>query len=87
MPSRAQSALRRTESFSLLSSEIDCDKSGTAIPIISADSRRVETEDLRLWCELRLEEGGGASLRIAGVDLDAAKVNEDMDVFRECERA
>ena len=29
------------------------------MPIISADSWRVETEDRRLWCELRLEGGTG----------------------------
>lgn len=54
-PSKAQRARRRIESFSprlMLSSEVDGGRSGRDTPINSADSRRVETEERRRWCEL-----------------------------------
>ena len=57
LPSRAKRARRRIESFSpklTLSSEVAGGRSGTDIPISSADSCRVETEERRLWWELRL---------------------------------
>ena len=57
LPSRAKRARRRMESFSprlTLSSEVVGGRSGTDIPISSADSCRVETEERRLWWELRL---------------------------------
>src|SRR6266508_2348314 len=67
LPSRAKRARRRIESFShrlMLSSEVEGGRSGTDIPISSADSCRVETEERRLWWELRLPDrlGGRATL-------------------------
>ena len=50
LPSRAQRARRRMESFSpklTLSSEGQCGKSGIVTPMISADSWRVDTEERR----------------------------------------
>jgi len=48
------------ESFSprlMLSSEVAGGKSGSDTPMSSADSRRVETEERRLWWEFRFVEG------------------------------
>lgn len=59
-PSSAHRARRRMESLSpkLTLSSSDAEGiSGRETPINSADSRRVDTEDLRRWCELRLEGG------------------------------
>lgn len=56
-PSRAQSARRRIESLSpklTLESEFEGGSSGSETPMSSADSVRVETEERRRWCELRL---------------------------------
>ena len=50
LPSRAQSARRRIESFSprlMLSSEVDGGNSGRVMPISSADSWRVDTDERR----------------------------------------
>lgn len=39
----------------MLSSDVDEGNEGRVTPMISADSRRVETEERRLWWELRFE--------------------------------
>jgi hypothetical protein len=66
-PSSARSARRRIESRSPASSGEVCRSSAAATPITSADSRRVESEDWRRWCELRLARDGdtGAESRSA----------------------
>jgi hypothetical protein len=80
----------------MLSSEFDGERSGTETPITSADSRRVETEDWRRWCEWRLvseaeeervgeeeEEEVSLLLFVAGKE----KVErEETEVLREWER-
>lgn len=43
-------------------------KSGRETPINSADSRRVDTEDRRRWCELRFEDDATAVLAFANDD-------------------
>lgn len=46
----------------MLSSETERGRLATETPIKSADSWRVETEERRRWCELRLEAGTGERL-------------------------
>ena len=41
----------------MLSSETEGGRLATETPIKSADSWRVETDERRRWCEVRLEEG------------------------------
>lgn len=56
LPSNAQRARRRMESLSprlMLSSLLEADRAGRATPMTSADSRRVETEERRRWCDPR----------------------------------
>lgn len=80
----------------MLSSDFDVGRSGTETPIISADSRRVDTEDLRRWWEVgRCCFGGaavdmslvvltqGAESEIGRFDIEERELTE---VFRECER-
>lgn len=64
-------------------------------PIISADSRRVETDERRLWWELRLSwevRFAGGALTFAGdsgwgfVAIDGIDRDKDTDEFLECER-
>ena len=83
----------------MLSSETERGRLATETPIKSADSWRVETDERRRWCELRLEEGTGE--RLAGAPGWPGKVDEtgetsperagrekeeEMEWFRERER-
>lgn len=60
-------------------------------PIISADSRRVETEERRLWWELRFEEGcvGCEELEMSLVfvefETEREEIEDVTDVLREWE--
>ena len=61
LPSRAQSALRRTESLSprlILSSLLDVDRAGRDTPITSAESLRVERDEQRRWWDPRFAAAG-----------------------------
>jgi hypothetical protein len=74
-PSRARSARRRMESLSprlMLSSVVR--SSGTATPMRSADSCRVDTEDCRRWCECRLDGGAESRLGEGGAESAVAVV-------------
>jgi hypothetical protein len=83
----------------MLSSDFVAGRLGTDTPIISADSRRVETDDLRRWWEFGRCLGGPRE----GVDMsfvDLTEVDEieceseifdteeieGIELFRECER-
>src|SRR5258708_31089322 len=80
LPSRASIALFRPSSRELLSST----SSGQGIPIISFDSRRVETDDLRLWWDFGLLfEGAGPSEDPAPVKVedDFAEDTEDDELM------
>ena len=55
-PSKAQRARRRMESLSprlKLSSLLEAERAGRETPMTSADSRRVETDERRRWCDPR----------------------------------
>jgi hypothetical protein len=55
-PSKAQRARRRMESLSprlKLSSLLEAERAGRDTPITSADSRRVDTDERRRWCDPR----------------------------------
>jgi len=76
-----------------LSSGFEAGRLGTDTPISSADARRVETDDLRRWCEFGRCLGGPEG----HVDMSFVELAEDEDesevfdievieVFRECER-
>lgn len=56
LPSKAQRARRRMESLSprlKLSSLLEAERAGRETPMTSADSRRVETDERRRWCDPR----------------------------------
>jgi len=56
LPSKAQRARRRMESLSprlMLSSLLEAERVGRETPMTSADSRRVETDERRRWCDPR----------------------------------
>lgn len=77
-PSRAKRARWRTESLSpkFLSSMED---SGRDTPIKPADSVRVETEERRLWWELRLEESRAGR--------EGAEDEKERELGRDCGRS
>lgn len=80
----------------MLSSGLEAGRLGTDTPISSADSRRVETDDLRRWCEFGRCLGGpeghtDMSFVELAEDEDESEVFdieviEVIEVFRECER-
>jgi hypothetical protein len=72
----------------MLSSDVAGGRSGMETPIISADSRRVDTEERRLWCEFRLEVGAGFEVENEEpsrefVDFEETEKVEEIEVSRE----
>lgn len=85
-PSRAQRALRRMESLSprlILSSECAGGSSGRETPINSADSRRVETDERRWWCEAGRAERDAFGIKAGD---SVAGEGREMELFRERDR-